>query len=244
MIRSAVFIGKLVVRTVGAVAELAWAALRRVPHEPGGVYDRVPRAWTRTLLRDAGVTVHTVGLEHVEGLGPCVYCANHASFVDVGAVNTVLPGSLRFVGKREIFRIPIFGLGLRLTGQIPVDRAHREAALDAFDNAAAAVRSGLSAVVFVEGTRSRDGRLQPFKKGAFVMAIATQAPCVPVYVAGAWELLPRGGLVPRPGEVEVRIGRPIPTAGLTYDDRDRLREACFQAMQSLADQPWSVKREA
>lgn len=224
----------MVARTVAAVAELCWAAFRRVPHTEGGVFDRVPRDWARALLDDAGVTVAVVGQEQVEGLGPCVYCANHASFVDVGAVAATLPGSLRFVAKRELFRIPVFGTGLRLTGQIPIDRAQHEAALDAFDSAARAVRGGLSAVIFVEGTRSRDGQLQPFKKGAFVMAIATQAPCVPVYVAGAWALLPRGGLVPSPGHVEVRIGRPIPTAGLAYEDRDSLRQACWAAMHDLA----------
>jgi 1-acyl-sn-glycerol-3-phosphate acyltransferase len=236
VIRTLVFSVTLVCRTVGAVAELVWAALRRVPHRAGGVYDRIPRQWAAALLADAGVTVTTSGMEHVEGLGACVYCANHASFVDVGAVAAVLPGSLRFVGKRELFRIPVFGTGLRLTGQIPVDRTQHEAALGAFASAAAAVQAGLSVVVFVEGTRSPDGRLQAFKKGAFVMAIATQAPCVPVYVAGAWQLLPRGGLMPRPGAVEVRIGRPISTAGLVYEDRDRLRQECWEAMRALAEQ--------
>jgi len=238
VIRHARFILLLVGRTIGAVASLAWAAVRRVPPEPGGVQDRVPRAWARALLHDAGISVRVTGQDHVAGNGPWVYCANHASFVDVGAVAATLPGSLRFVAKRELFRIPVFGMGLRLTGQIPVHRAHHEVALEAFAAAATAVRSGLSAVVFAEGTRSRDGTLQPFKKGAFVMAIATQAPCVPVYVAGAWSLLPRGGLVPRAGTVEVRIGQPIPTAGLTYDDRDRLREQCFHAMEALAAAPW------
>jgi 1-acyl-sn-glycerol-3-phosphate acyltransferase len=242
VIRTLVFSVTLVYRTVVAVAELVWAAVRRVPHRPGGVFDRIPRQWAGALLADAGVTVTTVGMEHAGALGPCVYCANHASFVDVGGVATVLPGSLRFVGKRELFRIPVFGTGLRLTGQIPVDRSQHEAALDAFASAAAAVQEGLSVVVFVEGTRSPDGRLQAFKKGAFVMAIATQAPCVPVYVAGAWELLPRGGLMPRPGAVEVRIGRPITTAGLVYEDRDRLRQECWEAMRGLAELN-SEKRE-
>ena len=96
------------------------------------------------------------------------------------------------------------------------------------------LRDGVSAAVFVEGTRSRDGSLQPFKKGAFVLAISLQVPCVPVYIAGARALMPRGGFVPRPGTVEVRIGEPIPTTGLTYEDRDALRDRCWQAMSALA----------
>jgi 1-acyl-sn-glycerol-3-phosphate acyltransferase len=234
VIRALVFLTRLVARTISAVAQLAWAALRGNLTAPGGARDRIPRWWAGRALEDAGVTVTVRGMERIEGLGPCVYCCNHASFVDVGAVAITLPGQLRFVAKRELFRIPFFGAGLRLTGQIPVDRQRHDAALDAFESAAAAVRSGLSAVVFVEGTRSRDGHLQPFKKGAFVMAIATQAPCVPVYVAGAWDLLPRGGLIPRPGTVQVRIGAPVPTAGLAYQDRDRLRQQCWEAMARLA----------
>ena len=174
------------------------------------------------------------GREHLEGVGSCVFCANHASVVDPGALIEAIPRSVRFVGKRSLFRIPVFGTALRITGQIPIDRSDHDAAVGAFAEAGQVLRDGVSAAIFVEGTRSRDGALQPFKKGAFVLAIGLQAPCVPVYIAGAHALMPRGGFVPRPGTIEVRIGAPIPTLGLAYDDRDALRDRCWHAMNALA----------
>jgi 1-acyl-sn-glycerol-3-phosphate acyltransferase len=234
MIREIRFFTMLGARTVRTVALLLVAKLRGETWHPEGSYDRLPREWATDLLDDAGITAKVTGLEHLEGVGTCVYCCNHTSLVDTLAVAARLPGSIRFVAKRELLRVPFFGWGLRMSGQIPIDRKDHGAAVDAFADAGRALAEGKSAVVFVEGTRSRDGTLQPFKKGAFVMAIATQRPCVPVYVSGAFQLLKRGGAVPRPGTVEVRIGEAIPTAGMTYEDRDRLRHQCWTAMAGLA----------
>ncbi len=220
-------------RTLTAVAELVFASVSGVA--PGSaVYEEVPRRWAHDLIVASGLTVHVVGREHLDGLGACVYCSSHGSFIDPGALLEALPGSVRFVAKRELFRVPGFGTALRLTGQIPVDRTDKDAAVGALSGAVQVLRSGKSAAIFVEGTRSRDGSLQSFKKGAFVLAIEAQVPCVPVYIAGARQLMPRGGFVPDPGPVEVRIGTPIPTAGLTYEDRDQLRDQVWTAMTVLA----------
>ncbi len=234
MIRSLVFTVGLVVRTVGSTLRLVLARMRGVPEGNGSIYEQVPRQWARDLLRSAGVEVRVRGREHIDGIGTCVYCANHASFIDPGALVDAVPGSVRFVAKRSLFHVPFFGTALRITGQIPVDRTNREAAMDAFADAAAMLRNGASAAIFVEGTRSRDGSLQPFKKGAFILAISLQVPCVPVYIAGSRSLMPRGGFVPHPGIVQVRFGEPIPTQGLTYDDRDMLRDRCWLAMSAMA----------
>jgi 1-acyl-sn-glycerol-3-phosphate acyltransferase len=227
------YLTALLVGTVAGTAELVSAVLRREPSMPGGTYDRVPRKWSRRLLAITGIEVRTMGLDRVAGLGPCVYVVNHLSFVDVWALLVALPGSLRFVGKRELFRIPIFGTALRVSGQIPIDRHDHRAAVASFDTAGRLLRAGHSAIVFPEGTRSRDGSLQPFKKGAFVLAIATQHPVVPVVVVGTFGIMPRGGIVPRAGRVEVRIGAPIATTGLTYDDRDALSARAHSAMGGL-----------
>jgi 1-acyl-sn-glycerol-3-phosphate acyltransferase len=233
VIRTLRYLLALVADTVMGTARLVAAMLRGEPSAPGGAYDQVPREWARRLLAAAGIEVHVTGLEHVAGLGPCVYVANHLSFVDVWALLVTLPGSLRFMGKRELFRIPIFGTALRVSGQIPVDRQDHRAAVASFDAAGGLLAAGHSAMVFPEGTRSRDGSLQPFKKGAFVLAIATQRPIVPVVVSGTFGILPKGGIVPRAGRVEVRIGAPIVTTGLTYDDRDALVARASAAMAGL-----------
>jgi 1-acyl-sn-glycerol-3-phosphate acyltransferase len=233
VIRTLRYLLALVADTVTGTARMVAAMLRGEPSAPGGAYDQVPREWARRLLAAAGIEVRTTGLEHVAGLGPCVYVANHLSFVDVWAVLVALPGSLRFVGKRELFRIPVFGTALRVSGQIPIDRQDRRAAVASFEAAGRLLGAGHSAVVFPEGTRSLDGSLHRLKKGAFVMAISTQRPVVPVVVAGTFGLLPRGGIVPRAGQVQVRIGAPIVTTGLTYDDRDALVARASEAMAGL-----------
>jgi 1-acyl-sn-glycerol-3-phosphate acyltransferase len=223
----------LVVGTLAGTGRLVAAVVRGEPSRPGGTYDEVPRTWSERLLAVCGIRVHVSGLEHVERLGPCIFVSNHLSFVDIWALLVALPGSLRFVGKRELFRIPVFGTALRASGQIPIDRANLRAAKGSFETAGRLLRQGHSAVVFPEGTRSRDGTLQPLKKGAFVLAIATQHPVVPVAVQGTFGILPRGGIVPRAGRVVVRIGPPIPTAGLAYDDRDALVERAAREMREL-----------
>ena len=233
MTRALRYLSALLGGTVSGTAELVAAMLRGEPSVAGGTYDRVPREWSRRLLAITGIEVQTTGLEHVAGLGPCVYVANHLSFVDVWVLLVALPGSLRFVAKRELFRIPIFGTALRISGQIPIDRHNRRSAVASFDTAGRLLRAGHSAIVFPEGTRSRDGSLQPLKKGAFVLAIATRYPVVPVVVVGTFGILPKGGIVPRAGRVEVRIGAPIVTTGLSYDDRDALVARSAAAMGAL-----------
>lgn len=233
MIRALGYLLALFADTVSGTVRLLAAVRRGEPSVPGGTYDQVPREWARRMLAAAGIEVHVTGLEHAAGLGPCVYVANHLSFVDVWAVLVALPGSLRFVGKRELFRIPIFGTALRVSGQIPIDRQDRRAAVASFDVAGRLLAAGHSAVVFPEGTRSLDGSLQTLKKGAFVLAIATQRPVVPVAVVGTFGILPKGGIVPRAGRVEVRVGAPIFTTGLTYEDRDALVARASAAMTGL-----------
>ena len=233
MIRSIAFVAGLAARTTWCTGRLVFARLRGVPQGPESTYEQVPRRWARDLLRSAQVEVTVRGREHLEGVGSCVFCANHASVVDPAALIEAIPRSVRFVGKRSLFRIPVFGTALRITGQIPIDRSDHDAAVGAFAEAGQVLRDGVSAAIFVEGTRSRDGALQPFKKGAFVLAIGLQAPCVPVYIAGARALMPRGGFVPRPGTVEVRIGAPIRTTGMTYEQRDALRDRVWAAMHAL-----------
>lgn len=209
------------------------AALFRVRYRPGGVYDDAPRQWGRHLLRAVGVRPGIEGLEQLEAGKPYVYVANHASFVDVWLLLAVLPGSVRFVAKKELLGIPIFGWALRAGGQIAIDRRNLKSAFSAYDDAARAVRGGMSAVVFVEGTRSRDGRLQDFKKGPFVLAIHAGVPVVPVYIHGTYAVLPTGRLTPLPGPVRLFVGEPIPTAGLSYEDRDRLSRECREAMLAM-----------
>src|SRR5206468_237623 len=152
-------------------------------------------------------------------------------YVVVGGAT--LPGSTRFVGKEELVRIPLLGRAMHAAGHITIDRAVKKRAFEAYDKAAGTIRRGFSAVVFPEGTRSRTGELLPFKNAPFALAIAAQVPLVPVYVHSTFQILPKGGFRLRPRPIRILVGEPITTAGMTPEDRERLRDRTRAAILAL-----------
>jgi len=233
VIRTLRFLASVTLLTFWHGGRVLWHALRGHRHLPGGLYDRINRAWAAGMMRWNRVAATVEGLERLPPGQPCVYVANHFSFIDIWVLLERLPGSVRFVYKKELGQVPVFGPAMRASGHIAIDRRNRGAAFAAYDVAAGQVRAGTSAMVFAEGTRSRDGRLLPFKKGPFVLAIAAEVPVVPVAILGAFEAMPKGSITPRPVPVTVRIGEPIPTVGLGYQDRDRISEQCRDAILAM-----------
>lgn len=220
----------LVVLTIGygtAVVVLGWL---RWPQRPGSFLDTVARTYSRQLLRAAGVPLEVKGLEHLAPTGPQIIACNHQSFFDMLALLAVLPVRVRFVAKKELFRVPFFGWAIGVLGYIRLDRQNLKQAFAAYEIAAEAlVAEKMHVVVFPEGTRSRTGALLPFKKGPSVLAIAAGVTVVPCYCAGTFGILPKGSILVRPSPVQVLFGPPLDAAGLTYEDRDaftaRLRAA-------------------
>ena len=208
------------------------ASWRGVPDVPGGIYDQIAFGWSKGLLRVSGIAVRVEGAERLLER-PCVYIVNHVSMIDVWALVTCLPRVPKFIMKKELLRIPLFGAAAEAAGHIVINRQNRSAAFGSYDRAAGVIRRGASACVFAEGTRSPTGNLLPFKKGPFVLAIAAQVPIVPVLVAGAFELMPRLARYPHPGTVTLQIGEEIPTAGLGYEARDGLSERARAAIVSM-----------
>ena len=203
--------------------KVLFSALTGVKQKPGGIYDVAARRWAQGMLRGTGITVRVEGRERLLTPEPKVFISNHASFVDIWAILAEFPGTIRFVYKKGMDWIPLMGQAMRAARHIPIDRRNLSAAFAAYDEAAKFVRDeGSSAVVFAEGTRSRDGTLKAFKKAPFVLAIAAGAPVVPVYCENTWELMPRGSWSPKSGIVTLRIGEPIPTVGLDVEARDQL----------------------
>jgi len=209
----------------------SWAGIRYAPHN---VYDRIMIGWSRILLRANAVRVTAEGLEHLDPDRSYVFIANHTSIVDIWALLVAIPNSFRYVAKRELSRVPVFGRAMSSAGNIFIDRGNLAASFSSYDAAAAMLNSGRSAMVFAEGTRSLDGRLLPFKKGPFVLAIQAGVPLVPLCICGAFERTPKGVLSVRPGAVVVRIGAPIETAGLTYEDRDDLSRTARKSVEEMA----------
>jgi 1-acyl-sn-glycerol-3-phosphate acyltransferase len=153
---------------------------------------------------------------------------------DIWALLATLPGSIRFVAKKELFKIPLLGGAMRAAGHIAIDREARKKAFLAYDEAARMIRSGTSTpVVFPEGTRSRTGELLPFKNAPFGLAIAAQVPVVPIYIHNTFEILPKGAWRLRRRPIRLFVGPPIPTKGLAPADRERLRDEVRAAMVAL-----------
>jgi 1-acyl-sn-glycerol-3-phosphate acyltransferase len=182
---------------------------------------RYAKSQCRNLGRMCGVHIHLRGLERL-GEGPYIFTPNHQSHFDIPALLGYLPGSTRFAAKKELFKEPVLGTVLRTMGMIPVERDSPEGARAMLERLK---RYHSSVVIFPEGTRSRDGRLLPFKKGAFVAAIELGMPIVPVVCKGTQAIMPKGGYLSiLPGDVEIVVLEPIVTTAMTYEDRDRLRD--------------------
>jgi 1-acyl-sn-glycerol-3-phosphate acyltransferase len=193
------------------------------------IYEGIPRLWCQAILRAAGVTMRIHGVENVPRNEARIYVANHVSWFDVFALASYLP-RYRFIAKKELFKLPIFGPAIRSTAAIEIDRGNRKAAFQAYETAARDVKEGLSVIVYPEGTRGRTYELRPFKKGPFVLAIAAHVPIVPTIIHGTIEIQPKGSFRIRPGEIDLYFLEPIPTTGLTYSDRDALMKTVWKRM--------------
>jgi 1-acyl-sn-glycerol-3-phosphate acyltransferase len=152
--------------------------------------------------------------------GPLIFACNHESALDIWVAFKVLPRNFRFVAKQELFRLPVFGWYMRLGGHIPVDRGNHARAVESLRRAGAVVRAGTSLVVFPEGTRSRDGRVQPFKKGSFVVAMEAGVPVVPVAISGSGRVTPKDAIAVVPGTIRVAVGDPVDPR--TFADKEAL----------------------
>jgi len=170
----------------------------------------------------AGIRYRVRGREHIPANRAVVFCSNHESNVDPPVLFQALHKRLHVLFKAELTKIPVLGAVMLGGGFVPVERDRREASMASIDRAAASIRDGNTFLIFPEGTRSKTTELLPFKKGGFIMAIKAQAPVVPVAVSGGRSAMRKGSWLVRPVMVEVKIGEPIETTGLSLDDRDEL----------------------
>src|SRR5262249_22415478 len=181
------------------------------------------------FVRAVGIRIRIEGLENVPA-GSCLFLANHTSSADAPAVVGSIPRQVAILVKESLFRIPIVGHAFRLAHFVPVDRFHHESAVASLERAAEALRGGTSFLIYPEGTRSPDGRLQAFKKGAVVMAIRAGVPIVPIACSGAHRVMEKKSLVIHPGEIVVEFLDAFDASRYTFEQREALNDVVHDGM--------------
>jgi 1-acyl-sn-glycerol-3-phosphate acyltransferase len=162
-----------------------------------------------TGVRLAGVKVRTIGLENLDPQRTYIFMSNHASNIDPPLLLPLIPRRTSVMAKKELFSYPILGKVMTLGALVPVDRGNREAGISAVRAAADVIRQGVNMTIYIEGKRSYDGKLLPFKKGPFYLAQETSVPVVPVSIAGTHEIMPKTRFAIHPGLVTVTFHKPI-----------------------------------
>ncbi len=183
---------------------------------------RMANLWAKMMLFICGVKADVIGGDNIPVSGPHIFMANHQSNFDILFALAYIPGQFRWIAKKELFLLPIFGKAMRRAEYIEIDRQNREKALKGLDEAALQVKQGKSLMTFPEGTRSRDGKIRPFKKGLFYLAIRSGVPIIPFSIVGSREIMPRRSLRIRPRRVTIVIDKPIDVKRFSIDRRDDL----------------------
>jgi len=178
--------------------------------------------WAKSICTAAGVSVSVTGTEKLDPGKPYIFAANHQSQFDIFALQGFLGVDFRWLAKKELFQVPIWGPAMRKAGYIPVDRSRGRQALKSLGEAAQKIAAGTSVIIFPEGTRTPNGMLQEFKAGAMILAIKSGVDIVPVAIKGTYEILPKGKLLMNPGNVTIRVGKPIATKDKTQKDKHHL----------------------
>ena len=199
----------------------------------------VARIWSKGLLFFSWLPVETRFETTLDPRGRYVYMANHQSLFDIPVLLATLPGQTRFLAKKSLFQIPVFGWAIAVGGFIPVDRRDRSTARDMFAEAIARLKAGISLLIVPEETRSQDGKLHPFQRGGFLLAMKSQLEIVPVGLHGTFEVQPSKSFLIRPRRIVVAYGTPLPTAGVELREKRGLVDRTRDEVARLSGLPMS-----
>ncbi|MBU0730724.1 MAG: 1-acyl-sn-glycerol-3-phosphate acyltransferase [Proteobacteria bacterium] len=193
----------------------------------------LPRNMGRIVTWLSGVDVTIEGEEKLDPQKPYIFAANHQSQFDIFTLQGHLKHDFRWLAKKELFDVPVFGIAMRYGGYVSIDRSRGRAAMKSLAEAAQRIADGTSVIIFPEGTRSKDGKLQPFKSGGMTLAIKSGVQLVPVAIIGTHEILPKGRLLVKPGKVLVRVGEPMETGNYSLKERQELAEKLHDKVAKL-----------
>jgi 1-acyl-sn-glycerol-3-phosphate acyltransferase len=189
-----------------------------------GLIDRIIRWWARSIVRAAGVDLRGERVETLTGDQRYILVANHYSYFDIPCILAAIPQPIRFMAKVSLFKIPIFGWALGRAGFIPIDRKNRKTAVKSFDAAGQRIRRGNTIVVFPEEGRTRERTMRPFQRGAFLLAIRSGLPIVPLAVDGTYDVFRVGAKRITPGIVTIKVGTPIATEDISVREKEQLAD--------------------
>jgi 1-acyl-sn-glycerol-3-phosphate acyltransferase len=211
---------------------------------PGGLFDRDGRrlhwfsyAWSWLIMKTIFSPVKVTGLDKIDTAKPYVYAVNHASALDIPVLYVNLPFQFRIAFKKELLSYPIVGWQLKRSGQICLDQQNPSRSVGSIRTALKGLKAGMPLVIFPEGGRTPDGEIKPFLPGAFFLAIKAQVDIVPIALVGTYELLPMDTYHIKCRPLEMRVGEPISTAGLTARHLDTLSARVQKAVEDLYEKP-------
>ena len=216
-----------------------WAVLLAFFGAKGNtIHSWVAVPWARSILWVCGIRVTAVGRENIEPEIPRIYMTNHQSYFDIFALLARLPVQFKFILKQELMGIPFLGVAMRRAGYIGIVREEPRQAVKSMRAAAEKIRNGASVLIFPEGTRSKDGLLQDFKRGGFNLALRSGCDIVPVTIRNSYKIVPKGSLKINRGSFDVHFGTPIPVKGYSKKNISGLMDLVRAAMLSrMEDEP-------
>ena len=199
----------------------------------GRIQHGFARLWSWLIMNTIFSPVTVTGLDRIDTSRPHVYAVNHASAMDIPVLYVYLPFQFRIMAKKELFRYPFVGWHLKRSGQIRVDQQNPMASIGDLKSAVKTLKAGMPVVIFPEGGRTADGQLKPFLPGAFFLAVRAQVDIVPMALVGTYELLPMNTYHIKPRPLEMRVGKPISTVGLTLRDMESLSAKVQRAVEEM-----------
>ncbi len=205
--------------------------------EKGRILHGFARFWSQLIMKIVCSPTAVTGLEKIDTSKPHVYAVNHASALDIPVLYVYLPFQFRIAFKKELLSYPIVGWHLKRSGQICVDQQNPAASIGSIRSALKSLKSGIPLVIFPEGGRTPDGQVKPFLPGAFFLAIKARVDIVPVALVGTYELLPMDTYHIKCRPLEMRVGRPISTAGYTLRNMEELSDRVHRAVEDLYLKP-------
>jgi 1-acyl-sn-glycerol-3-phosphate acyltransferase len=201
-----------------------WSVVFSIFPDADNKIHKVANLWAKILLLICNTKVKVIGEENLLRGKPQILMANHQSDFDILISLAYIPLQFRWIAKKELFSIPIFGAAMRSAGYIEIDRSDRGKALHSIDEAALRIQKGKSIMTFPEGTRSRDGEIKPFKHGTFYLAIKSGVPIVPVSIIGSGQIMQKRSLRIKPGQIKMIIGKPIEVNNFDFEKQHELIE--------------------